>query len=63
VSTKVDLKTLGVSIGSKGGSPGFASESQLKEVLNLVPGSVTPYGLLNDKDSKVQYFLDKVEST
>ena len=31
----------------------FASENDLMDILNLKPGSVTPLGLLNDKDLKV----------
>ena len=37
----------------------FASESDLIDILNLTPGSVTPFGLLNDKDLKVIFYLDK----
>lgn len=37
----------------------FASEKELFEILNLKPGSVTPLGLLNDKEHKVKYFIDQ----
>ena len=37
----------------------FASENDLMDIMNLIPGSVTPFGLLNDKDLKVQFFIDK----
>ncbi len=37
----------------------FASENDLLELLDLLPGSVTPLGILNDKEHKVQFFLDK----
>lgn len=37
----------------------FASEKELIEIMNLKPGSVTPFGLLNDKEVKVQFFVDK----
>jgi Ala-tRNA(Pro) deacylase len=37
----------------------FAKEEELKEVLNLAPGSVTPLGLLNDSDHKTVLFLDE----
>lgn len=37
----------------------FASSCDLEGILNLKPGSVTPFGLLNDKELKVQFFLDK----
>ena len=28
-------------------------------ILNLIPGSVTPLGLLNDQELKVNFYLDK----
>lgn len=37
----------------------FASENDLKEIMNLIPGSVTPFGLLNDKEHKVKFYIDK----
>lgn len=37
----------------------FASEKELLEILNLKPGAVTPLGLLNDKEHKVKYFIDR----
>ena len=37
----------------------FASLDDLKNILNLIPGSVTPLGLLNDNDLKVIFYLDK----
>ena len=37
----------------------FASPCDLEGILNLKPGSVTPFGLLNDKELRVQFFLDK----
>lgn len=37
----------------------FTSENDLMSIMNLIPGSVTPLGLLNDKESKVQFFIDK----
>ena len=37
----------------------FASADDLKNIMNLVPGAVTPFGLLNDKDLKVTFYLDK----
>ncbi len=36
----------------------FASESDLINILNLVPGAVTPLGVLNDSELKVQVFID-----
>ena len=37
----------------------FASENDLMNIMNLIPGSVTPLGMLNDKEMKVKLFLDK----
>ena len=36
----------------------FASPDELKEILNLYSGAVTPLGLLNDKNKKVKLFID-----
>lgn len=37
----------------------FASPEDLMEKMNLIPGAVTPLGLLNDAECKVMLFLDK----
>ncbi len=37
----------------------FASEDDLLNIMNLRTGSVTPLGLLNDKENKVQFYIDK----
>lgn len=37
----------------------FASENDLMSIMKLSPGSVTPLGLLNDKDLKVEFYIDK----
>lgn len=37
----------------------FASEQDLMNIMNLIPGSVSPFGLLNDKELKVKFYLDK----
>lgn len=37
----------------------FASEDDLMNIMSLTPGSVTPFGILNDKERKVKVFLDK----
>lgn len=37
----------------------FASSERLKEVLDLEDGSVTPMGIINDKDNKVTLVIDK----
>ena len=37
----------------------FASKKDLMNILNLTPGSVTPLGLLNDKEASITFFIDK----
>ena len=37
----------------------FASDGDLMDLLGLIPGAVTPLGLLNDQDHKVTFWLDK----
>ena len=41
------------------GNVSFANEEKLFEILGLKAGSVSPFGLLNDKNKFVQFFLDK----
>ena len=52
----MDLKKLSKSLVL--GNLSFAKEADLKEYLNIAPGSVTPFGLLNDSENKVNFFLD-----
>ena len=54
--TIVELKKLSKSLNL--GNISFAKEAALYKYLGVVPGSVTPYGLLNDVDNKVKFFLD-----
>ncbi len=51
-----DLKTLAEKIGST--ALGFASEGRLTRYLNLSRGEVTPFGVLNDTESKVEVVFD-----
>ena len=37
----------------------FASDQDLMDILGLIPGVVTPLGLLNDLEHKVTFWLDK----
>lgn len=37
----------------------FASDADLTSIMNLIAGSVTPFGLLNDKELKVKFYIDK----
>ncbi|MDJ0919717.1 MAG: prolyl-tRNA synthetase associated domain-containing protein [Henriciella sp.] len=37
----------------------FASAELMQEVLGIVPGSVTAFALMNDRDQRVQFIADK----
>lgn len=54
---RVDLKTFRRTYGTRLLS--LAKEEDLKTVLGLTPGSVTPLGILNDKEYKTHFFLDE----
>ncbi len=43
----------------KQGKISFASEKRLMKYLSLTPGSVTPFGLINDTDKHVHVFFDE----
>ncbi len=54
---KVDLKEFSERIGSRKLS--LASEKDLMKYTKLTPGSVSPFGILNDEDNVVQVFIDE----
>ncbi len=37
----------------------FASEPDLQAIMGLIPGAVSPLGMLNDQDLQVQFYLDQ----
>ena len=51
----VDLKTLGGRLGER---LGFASAERLMKYLGLTPGSVSPFGLINDIENQVEVMVD-----
>jgi Ala-tRNA(Pro) deacylase len=53
---RLDLKKLATTLGES--NLGFASEERLKNCLDLTPGSVSPFGLINDQDREVVFILD-----
>ena len=55
-SQHANLKDLRLRLGSDRLT--FANDSELKTILGLTPGSVSPFGLINDKDHKVQVLID-----
>jgi Ala-tRNA(Pro) deacylase len=54
---KIDLRELATTLGSARLS--FASPERLKEFLGVAPGSVSIFGLLNDKTESVRLVLDE----
>ena len=36
----------------------FSSENDLMEVMGLIPGAVSPFGILYDSEHKVHFFID-----
>lgn len=54
---KVNLKDFKKNYGTR--SLTFASPDELMEIMGLIPGAVTPLGVLNDKEHKVKVYLDK----
>ena len=56
-SRKVDIKVLAKSLSI--GNISFAKEDHLLKYLGVMPGSVTPFGLLNDKNREIKFYLDK----
>jgi len=55
-SKRLDIKAIGQKLGEK---ISFASDNDLMENLNIQPGSVSPFALINDKEGKIMILLDK----
>lgn len=53
---RVDLKEFAARYGTRKLS--FASGDDLMAILGLIPGAVTPLGLLNDGERRVIFYLD-----
>lgn len=54
---RVDLKAFRRTHGTKPLT--FASPDELMALMKLTPGSVTPLGLLEDREHRVHFFLDE----
>jgi Ala-tRNA(Pro) deacylase len=54
---RIDLKALGERLGA--GKLSFGSPDRLLRYLGVLPGAVTPFGIINDKDRKVKVALDR----
>jgi Ala-tRNA(Pro) deacylase len=55
--TRVDLKALAKRLGV--GTLSFGRPELLMEVLGVIPGAVTPFGLINDEGHRVKVLLDR----
>ena len=56
-SKKADLKAVAEQIGD--GKLSFGSPERLMTHLGLTPGSVSPFGLINDREHRVRVILDR----
>ena len=54
----IDLKALGTTLGASG-RVSFGSPERLMRHLGVIPGAVTPFGLVNDADGQVSFVLDE----
>lgn len=55
-SKKVDIKQVAQLVGEK--DLGFASPERMMKYLGVTPGSVTPFGLINDVNKEVVVLVD-----
>ena len=55
-SAEINIKKFSKSIGYNNLS--FAKENYLEELLGILPGSVSPFALLNDTINKVNFYLE-----
>ena len=53
----IDLKQAAIDIGAKRFS--FCSPDRLMTYLGVVPGAVSPFGLLNDHNRQVTFYIDE----
>lgn len=54
---RVDLKEFRKTHGTRNLS--FASADDLMNIMGLIPGAVSPLGILNDAELKVHFYIDK----
>ena len=57
-SRQIDLKALRHRLGAQG-TLSFGSAERLMENLGVIPGAVTPFAVINDREGKVTMVLDK----
>ena len=57
VTKRADLRLVAEQVGD--GKLSFASAERLMSYLGVTPGSVSPFGLIHDRDHHVRVFLDR----
>jgi Ala-tRNA(Pro) deacylase len=57
-SAEIDLKSVHTLIGARG-RVSFGKPDRLMELLGVIPGAVTAFGVINDTDNRVQVVLDQ----
>ena len=55
--SEIKLKYISKSLGM--GNVSFAREEYLLDLMGVKPGSVTPFGLLNNTDNKIELYLEE----
>lgn len=55
--SEIDLKHLHRKIGASG-RLSFGKPERLRDTLGVEPGSVTPFGAINDRDNRVEVLID-----
>ncbi len=54
---RLDIKAFAKNFNTR--SLSFAKESELKEILGLESGMLTPFGVLNDSQKRVKVYIDR----
>lgn len=57
--TEVNMKALEKSLGMKNGDCRGAAADTMFNMLGCLPGKVNLFSLMNDKEKKVQFIIDK----
>ncbi len=56
---EVNMKTVQSMLGLSGANLRFGDEQLLQDTLGVIKGSVSPFAMMNDKDKKVKFCIDK----
>lgn len=56
---EVNMKTVQTMLGLGGANLRFGDETLLQDTLGVIKGSVSPFAMMNDKEKKVRFCIDK----